>query len=154
MSDVSAIPCQQYDIRELAALADEYEEKIVTLCSYVDPQHDKALQQLHTAHLTWKQERETNDDFWDDWLGLSDSPVLSSESNSTFYGVGLWMPEKYEDVDILRIEDAEEWIKNHGLQMSLGMMGNDSRSPRVRLDYRWHNDDNDDVFLQVEIPIQ
>lgn len=92
--------------------------------------------------------------FWDNWSGYNESPVLSSNTQSAYYGVGVWLPDKYKDVDVLTIEDAQQWIRNHGLQMSLGVGGEDGRSARFRLDYRWHEENLDDLFLQVEIPFQ
>ena len=105
--------------------------------------------------VAWKQDKNSEASFWDNWAGYVDSPVFSSQSDSTFYGLGIWIPEKYEDVEVLTFEDMQEWIKSHGVQMSLGLGGEDGRSPRFRLDYRWHDDNNlDDFFLQVEIPFQ
>lgn len=98
--------------------------------------------------------QQTKLDFWENWTGQTESPALSTNTQSTYYGVGVWLPEKYQDTDIMTIEDAEQWIKNHGLQMSLGVGGKDGRSARFRLDYRWHEEDFNDLFLQVEIPFQ
>ncbi|MEJ2764852.1 hypothetical protein VV869_12920 [Photobacterium sp. MCCC 1A19761] len=92
--------------------------------------------------------------FWDNWAGHNNSPVLSSNTRSTYYGVGVWLPEKYQDLDVMTLEDAQQWIKNHGLQMSLGVGGEDGRSARFRVDYRWHEERLNDLFLQVEIPFQ
>ncbi len=45
-------------------------------------------------------------------------------------------------------------LKKHGLQMSFGVGGEDGRSTRVRVDYRWHDESLDDISLQIEIPFQ
>ncbi len=155
VSGAMAAQCQQYDIRELAALGDEYHQHIVTSCSVAEDAAMVAATHTHRASKNWKQDIENKDDeFWDDWSGITDSPVISTNSNTTYYGVNVWMPDKYKEEEALTVEDAKEWIKNHGLQMSLGMSGNDKNSPRVRLDYRWHADEYDDFHLQVEIPFQ
>ncbi|QSV17291.1 hypothetical protein [Photobacterium ganghwense] len=89
--------------------------------------------------------------FWDNWSGETASPVLSSSSNTNFYGLGFWMPAIYEEES----EDFADWVKNHGVQMSFGVGGENSTAPRFRFDYRWHDDNKwDDVYFQVEIPFQ
>ncbi|PSU13268.1 hypothetical protein C9J03_07330 [Photobacterium gaetbulicola] len=65
------------------------------------------------------------------------------------------MPEKFAEDDLLDVDEIKELIKKYGLQMSFGIGGENGRSPRLRLDYRWHEDrDLEDVFIQVEIPFQ
>ncbi|PSW20210.1 hypothetical protein C9I98_09145 [Photobacterium sanctipauli] len=108
--------------------------------------------------VSWQAQSESSDtsaSFWDNWSGDLASPVMTTTASSSFYGLGVWMPEKYADDEILTVEDAKEWIKKHGLQMSFGVGGEDGNSPRVRFDYRWHDDgDLDDVFIQIDIPFQ
>ncbi|MGF1723594.1 hypothetical protein [Photobacterium nomapromontoriensis] len=101
---------------------------------------------------SWLLEQHRTSTFWDDWANELDSPVLSSNSASNFYGLGVWLPKRYSSIDF---EDTMELIKKYGLQMSFGIGGDDNDSPRVRFDYRWHEDNElDDIFIQVEIPFQ
>lgn len=106
------------------------------------------------SELSWRYETDNEESFWDGWIGSSDSPVLSSRSDRTFYGVGVWIPKKYQNTDLVDFEDMQDWIKSHGLQMSFGLGGEDDRSARIRFDYRWHDDNLDDISLQIEIPLQ
>lgn len=149
------MPCEQFTASQLAGLSAEEQKTYATSCSLVGADTSYESQPIQDVHQGWEHDGQPESDFWDDWTGSSDSPVLSSKSDATvFYGLGVWMPDKYEDHDILTIDDAQEWIKNHGLQMSFGVGGEDGRSPRVRVDYRWHDENLDDVYLQVEIPFQ
>ena len=152
--DTWAMPCEKYDASQLAALPVEDTESFVTRCTVATNESLNDLEQSQQSSLAWEHDQENDDGFWKNWTGLSDSPVLSSKSESTFYGLGLWQPDKYDALDIMSFEDAQEWIKSHGLQMSFGVSSGGGTSPRVRLDYRWHDENLDTVFLQVEIPFQ
>lgn len=103
----------------------------------------------------WRTVEQPKESFWDNWARQLDSPFLSSNVSSSFYGLGVWMPEKFADDDLLDVEEVKELIKKYGLQMSFGIGGENGQSPRLRFDYRWHEDRNlEDVFIQVEIPFQ
>ncbi|MGR5142729.1 hypothetical protein ACQKPX_13720 [Photobacterium sp. DNB23_23_1] len=103
----------------------------------------------------WKATEQPQDSFWDNWARELDSPFLTSNISSSFYGLGVWIPEKFAGDDFLDVEDVSELIKKYGLQMSFGFGGENGQSPRLRFDYRWHEDRNlEDVFIQVEIPFQ
>lgn len=107
------------------------------------------------AHVEWKLASKPKQSFWDNWAREFDSPFLSSTVSSSFYGLGVWMPEKFAEDDLLDVDEIKELIKKYGLQMSFGIGGANGQSPRLRLDYRWHEDrDLEDVFIQVEIPFQ
>ncbi|KHT64278.1 hypothetical protein RJ45_07005 [Photobacterium gaetbulicola] len=107
------------------------------------------------SQLEWKLASKPKESFWDNWAREFDSPFLSSTVSSSFYGLGVWMPEKFAEDDLLDVDEIKELIKKYGLQMSFGFGGENGRSPRLRLDYRWHEDrDLEDVFIQVEIPFQ
>lgn len=107
---------------------------------------------------SWQEDEEFNGQFWNDWSGLveDDSPVMSARAASTFYGLGFWLPDEYKekDVDIKNIKDIEDLIRQYGLLMSFGVGGEDPDELRFRFDYRWHDSQSSDVFLQLEIPFQ
>ncbi|MGR5062816.1 hypothetical protein [Photobacterium sp. DNB22_13_2] len=103
----------------------------------------------------WKPAEQPQESFWDNWARELDSPFLSSNVSSSFYGLGVWMPDKFAEDDLLDVEEVRDLIKKYGLQMSFGIGGEKGQSPRLRFDYRWHEDRNfEDVFIQVEIPFQ
>ena len=110
---------------------------------------------LSDPQFQWKATEKQQESFWDNWARQFDSPFVSSNTSSSFYGLGVWMPEKFAEDDILDVEEVKELIKKYGLQMSFGIGGENRKSPRLRFDYRWHEDrDLEDVFIQVEIPFQ
>ncbi|WP_330960037.1 hypothetical protein [Photobacterium sp. 53610] len=116
-----------------------------------------STQQFATGESSvhWNAEHDVKESsFWDNWQSQSGEPLIKENTSSTFYGVGLWLPKKYEDLDILTFEDAKEWVRKHGVLMSVGLGSNDSQSTKYRLDYMWHEDEKDGVMLQIEIPIQ
>ncbi len=105
----------------------------------------------------WKLDQSNyGSQFWLHWNDdFADSPVLMDHSASTFYGLGFWMPEQYDEEDVSDVAGAESWILNHGLQMSLGFGDPKGHTPRVRFDYRWHNNSHveDGVSMQLHFPI-
>ncbi|MCG3864550.1 MULTISPECIES: hypothetical protein [unclassified Photobacterium] len=117
----------------------------------------KAVPSLQANNIPWKVDSSSyGDQFWLHWDDqFADSPVLMDHNSSTFYGLGFWMPTKYDDEDLTNAAGAEDWIFNHGLQMSLGFGDIKGHKPRVRFDYRWHNNSHveDGVSMQVHIPL-
>ena len=117
--------------------------------------NDGASSSLSDPHLQWKASEKKQESFWDNWARQFDSPFVSSNTSSSFYGLGVWMPEKFAEDDLWDVEEVKELIRKYGLQMSFGIGGENGKSPRLRFDYRWHEDrDLEDVFIQVEIPFQ
>jgi len=89
--------------------------------------------------------------YWSEWLLQNDSnPILTKSLSSNYIGLGVWVPSELEDQ--LSSMDTEEWIKSHGLQLSLGFGDMNTGEPRMRFDYRWHEERNGDVMMQVEVP--
>ena len=149
--DSWAMLCENYTLSELTGMPQAEIDSYVASCTVKE---DELFSAPVKRQVSWKQDSGSDIDFWDNWAGYVDSPLLSSRSDTTFYGLGFWIPEKYQDVDIMTIEDMQKWIKMHGLQMSLGIGGQDGRSARFRFDYRWHDENLNDVLFQVEIPFQ
>lgn len=149
-----AMPCEQFTPSQLAGLTVEEQKTFATSCAVVSDEASIEPRQSIDVRHAWDQGKSSGNDFWDDWSGDNHSPVLTSKSKSKFYGLGFWIPSKYDDPDFQSVNDAEEWIKKHGLQMSFGVGGEDGRSTRVRVDYRWHDESLDDISLQIEIPFQ
>ncbi|GHA34147.1 hypothetical protein ACFFLZ_06270 [Photobacterium aphoticum] len=161
--------CTSMDEAAFANLTAAQQKAHLASCSNEDsPQkavtsHDTVSQETvyssskreSTQRLNWKDDSTTpKGSFWDNWAKQLDAPVLSSNSDESFYGLGFWLPDRFANEDI-QFDDTMEWIKKYGLQMSFGIGGEDGESPRVRFDYRWHEEsDLDDVFIQVEIPFQ
>lgn len=89
--------------------------------------------------------------YWSNWLLNNDSnPILTQSLASNYIGLGVWVPSELEDQ--LASMDTEQWIKSHGLQLSLGFGDMNSGQPRMRFDYRWHDERDGDVMMQVEVP--
>ncbi|PSV27052.1 MULTISPECIES: hypothetical protein [unclassified Photobacterium] len=111
----------------------------------------------HDNAIPWKIDSNSyGDKFWLHWDDkFADSPVLMDHNSSTFYGLGFWMPTNDDDEAFTSAAGAEDWILNHGLQMSLGFGDISGQKPRVRFDYRWHNNSHveDGVSMQVHIPL-
>ena len=65
------------------------------------------------------------------------------------------MPKKYDHEEVEDMVDAEQWVLNHGVQMSLGFGASNKDSTQVRLDYRWHTNSrvDDGISLQVHVPL-
>nr|WP_076589773.1 hypothetical protein [Vibrio ostreicida] len=89
--------------------------------------------------------------YWSDWfLQTETSPILSQNLASNYIGLGIWIPSELEDK--VSLNDTDEWLMSHGLQLSLGFGDKKSGEPRLRLDYRWHDDAERNVMMQLELP--
>lgn len=134
-------------------------------CGYMyDPQYVNYINELYQRQtvmkyhqLSWQLDLTPYNDFWTAWgEELADSPWFTDQQATTYYGFGLWMPEKYKEDDVGSLSDASSWLLNHGLQMSVGFGDMGASTPRIRVDYRWHNDKHvdDGVSLQFHIPFE
>lgn len=89
--------------------------------------------------------------YWEEWaLKPKDEPLLTQNISTNYIGVGIWMPD-----DLVEKENemtSEEWLMNHGLQISLGFGEKKSGEPRMRFDYRWHEVYQGDMMMQIELP--
>ncbi|KMV31594.1 hypothetical protein [Photobacterium swingsii] len=156
-ADAFALSCNPYSAASVISSEDTLHDRrcsLVTLPEYlIDPDLLN-----YSDSPNWQEDHEFNGEFWDGWTGLveDDSPVMSARAASTFYGLGFWMPDEYkeEEVDIKNIKDIQDLIRQYGLLMSFGVGGEDPDSLRFRFDYRWHETQSSDVFLQLEIPLQ
>ncbi|PMH43184.1 hypothetical protein BCU68_04130 [Vibrio sp. 10N.286.49.B3] len=94
---------------------------------------------------------EPQDHYWENWaLQPEDAPLFSQHISDNHFGVGVWMPE-----ELLEIESqmtTEEWLRNHGLQLSVGFGNKKYGEPRFRVDYRWHDSHDGDLMMQIEVP--
>ncbi|MCC4786810.1 hypothetical protein AB6E39_02065 [Vibrio splendidus] len=96
-------------------------------------------------------EPESTADYWSDWVIQSkDAPLLTQSLESNYVGLGMWFPEDLEDDQYDM--STEEWLMNHGLQLSIGFGDKVEGQPRMRFDYRWHDSRDADLMMQVELP--
>ncbi|WP_417801488.1 hypothetical protein [Vibrio europaeus] len=96
-------------------------------------------------------EKTDHSSYWSDWLlGNETNPLISNNASSNYFGVGVWVPNELEDQ--LKEMNTENWIRSHGVQLSLGFGDMDAGTPRMRLDYRWHEQYDGDFMMQVEVP--
>lgn len=91
-------------------------------------------------------------DYWSEWWNLEEDtqPILTENFAFSYFGIGLWLPEEVAEQE--RKMSTDEWILNHGLKFSLGLGEKQTGKPRMRFDYRWHNEYDGDVMMQVEVP--
>lgn len=90
--------------------------------------------------------------YWDDWvLKSASNPILSRHLSSNYFGIGVWMPSELEEK--MATMSMDEWLRNHGLQFSVGFGDKKAGEPRMRLDYRWHDDYEGDVMMTIEVPL-
>ncbi|WP_299689747.1 hypothetical protein [uncultured Vibrio sp.] len=98
-----------------------------------------------------EEEAASKPDYWSDWaLQSKDAPLLTRSSESNYVGLGMWFPEELEGEQYDM--SAEEWLLNHGLQLSVGFGEKVDGQPRLRFDYRWHDSHDADLMMQVELP--
>ncbi len=98
-----------------------------------------------------EDDNESSEGYWSDWILNSESnPVLTQTLASSYFGIGVWMPSDLESN--FDFDHAEDWIRNHGLQFSLGFGDKKPGEPRMRIDYRWHEIYDGDVMMQIELP--
>ncbi|MGF1754111.1 hypothetical protein L4C33_10990 [Vibrio makurazakiensis] len=90
-------------------------------------------------------------DYWSEWaLQSKDAPLLTQSVANNHFGLGMWIPEELDSQK--NDMSTEEWLMNHGLQLSLGFGNKEDGEPRMRFDYRWHEDEKADVMMQIEVP--
>lgn len=93
------------------------------------------------------------DTYWEEWaFRTQDDPILTERLENSFWGLAVWKPEKYQGKTLTEAESYEDWLKLHGLQLSLGFGEKSGTAPRFRLDWRWHDSSDTDVLLQLELP--
>ncbi|TKE96199.1 hypothetical protein FCV44_12195 [Vibrio kanaloae] len=97
------------------------------------------------------EEAESTPDYWTDWVLQSKEALFITQSlESNYVGLGMWFPEDLEDEQYEM--STEEWLLNHGLQLSIGFGEKVQGQPRMRFDYRWHDSSDADLMMQVELP--
>ncbi|CAH0536342.1 hypothetical protein [Vibrio marisflavi] len=130
------------------------------------------LQTSYSAKLPEFNFAETNTtskgSYWSDWgLKYHSEPFISDQYSFGHLGFGIWDPNSsngenlgttyktttfngQNNIDIA--SDPEAWVMNHGVQLSLGFGNKLAGQPRVRFDYLWHENSDDNVSMQVEFP--
>ncbi|WP_146448741.1 hypothetical protein [Vibrio kanaloae] len=97
------------------------------------------------------EEAESTPDYWTNWvLQSKEAPFITQSLESNYVGLGMWFPEDLEDEQYEM--STEEWLLNHGLQLSIGFGEKVQGQPRMRFDYRWHDSSDADLMMQVELP--
>jgi hypothetical protein len=95
----------------------------------------------------------TNNDYWSTWaLQNEEDPmsIYTQQVSSHFIGFSVWQPIAYAEESSEMSYD--EWIKSHGLQLSVGLGETKGKEPRMRIDYQWHDEHEDIMQFQVEVP--
>ncbi len=101
--------------------------------------------------LDFIKDNENISEYWGKWGYKSDDePFLTHKIAHSYIGVGVWMP-----ADLLEEQSemsTDEWLKSHGLLLSLGFGNKKKGEPRMRMDYRWHDDYEVDLMMHIEVP--
>jgi hypothetical protein len=101
--------------------------------------------------LDFFKDKEIINDYWGQWgFEQEDEPLFTHKIAQSYIGVGVWMPTKLlkEQAEMT----TEEWLKSHGLLLSLGLGSKKKGEPRMRMDYRWHEDYEVDLMMHIEVP--
>jgi len=110
---------------------------------------DYASQQLF--ELDFVKDNENVSEYWEQWgLQSEDEPLFTHKIAHSYIGVGVWMP-----TELLKEQSemsTEDWLKSHGLLLSLGFGNKQTGEPRMRMDYRWHDDYQVDLMMHIEVP--
>lgn len=118
--------------------------------------YDINTQQQH--HDFWQQDSNNEaNDFWYKWNNdFAVDPIFSEYNDYGYYGLGFWLPKQFDNEKLASVTGVEDWVLNHGIQMSVGFGKPNSDDTRVRIDYRWHskNDVDDGISLQVHMPLK
>ena len=111
---------------------------------------DYASAQLSALGLT-DDNKSTNSLYWSDWvLKTDDDPIFTQKLATSYIGFGVWMPQELHEEKSKM--STEEWLMSHGIQISFGFGEKKVGEPRMRIDYRWHEDYDLDVMMQIEVP--
>ncbi|WP_261875235.1 hypothetical protein [Vibrio rarus] len=124
-------------------------ESTLELCEeFIETVDELVDDLLVSTHL---KEQSTTVGYWSEWMLQNvDEPLLTQRVDEGFFGLGIYRP--YEMTDNDPDLSYEDWIKTHGLQLSVGIGEKKKNEPRVRLDYQWHERHEDVIHVQVEVP--
>ncbi|MEZ9864043.1 hypothetical protein AB4353_12765 [Vibrio breoganii] len=122
-------------------------DSTLTLCENLIETVDELVDDLLVS--TNIKEEPSTLGYWSDWMMDNvDDPLLTQQVDQSFFGLGVFRPHEMTTNDDEL--SYEEWIKTHGVQLSVGIGEKDQ--PRVRLDYQWHERHEDVFHVQVEVP--
>jgi hypothetical protein len=89
-------------------------------------------------------------DYWTEWTyAIAEEPMITSQIAKNKLGIGFWSPN---DLSPEEYDDYEEWLRDQGVHLTLGVGGHDKESLRFRLDYQWHQSRKGGVVMQFEMP--
>lgn len=147
-ASIFACEYEYYGVRDNGLSAET--TSVFTDCSPKEP----SLNASKNNHLDYDSlgnaPRKDYEGYWSDWVLKTESnPFLSQHYSDSYFGIGVWSPTEFEDEEELT---TQEWLMNHGLQFSVGFGEKKLGEPRLRFDYMWHEDEQDNVMMQVEVP--
>lgn len=101
--------------------------------------------------LDFIKDNENISEYWAQWgLESVDDPFFTHKIAKNYIGIGVWMPS--ELIEEQAKMSTEEWLKSHGLLLSVGFGNKEKGEPRMRMDYRWHDDYEVDLMMHIEVP--
>lgn len=122
-------------------------------CAYVDENGLQGTEHELVFDVESQPRTPQEQDYWQGWLVNDDNdtnPFLTQQLEHSYLGLGIWVPS--ELIAQERDMTTEDWLINHGVKFSLGFGERETGTPRLRLDYRWHEVYQADWFMQVEVP--
>ncbi|NOH95769.1 hypothetical protein [Vibrio sp. 99-70-13A1] len=120
-------------------------------CQEFSDSWDYIEQQVTSLGGLLDEDSEPTEDYWSDWaLKTKDAPILTQNISTNYFGLGMWLPEDLEETK--NDMTTQEWLLNHGLQLSVGFGDKVNGQPRLRFDYRWHDERDANMMMQVELP--
>lgn len=147
---VAASFCESDNPKSVVFKEQEFDlcKEVVKPFSYLS---DKVTLLTNMLEQDKSPQQEVTESYWEQWLLAQESePVFTGRlDDKSVIGFGLWMPEDLEEIETEM--SMKEWIASQGLHVGLGF-GEKGKEPRVRFDYRWHEDDHLNMMMQVEVP--
>ncbi len=128
-------------------------EKAFSLCEDITNSVDHLVSQLVDATNSITAPNPLSTQYWDEWAmnASQHDPFLTQDIQGNAIGLGLWLPQELADDEEMSYMD---YIENQGVLLSLGLGAKSSNEPRMRIDYKWHDEYEDTVHVQLEFPIQ
>lgn len=119
------------------------------ICSKLFDQFEQLVEEVRQLSV-FSDANEKKNDYWSEWTyAIAQDPMISSQLAHNKLGIGFWSPDGSQPEDY---EDYQTWLRDQGVQLTLGVGGTDNESVRFRLDYLWHQSTKAGVVMQVELP--
>ena len=116
----------------------------------LQPQLDYSVPDVVSAGGVYQRPKGTLREFsyWSGWQSEKQvDPLLSHSLSTSHFGIGFWLYDENSDST-----ELSAMIQDYGIQLSVGLGEFEVGEPRIRLDYRWHEDYSGDIVMQLDLP--